>query len=100
MGEGLGIDEVLGPHRKGILRLARKYRARNVRVFGSVRRKEANQESDIDLLVEWPKRLRGADPIGFRIAVSELVGRPVDVVDEDGLYWSFRPQVIAEAVPL
>jgi len=37
LGKGPGIEELLGPHRAAILRIAREHGARNVRVFGSVR---------------------------------------------------------------
>jgi hypothetical protein len=35
-----------------ILKLAKKHCARNIRVFGSVARGEADEESDIDFLVD------------------------------------------------
>jgi predicted nucleotidyltransferase len=44
--------ERLKSKRKDILRLAKRYGASNLRVFGSVARGEANSNSDIDLLVE------------------------------------------------
>jgi len=100
LGNGLGIAEILGPHRSHLLRLARRYGATNVRVFGSVRRREAGPSSDVDLLVNWPKHpslLRTAE---FRIAVKELMGRDVDVVEERQLHWAIQPQVLAEAVPV
>ena len=39
--------------REEILRIAAKHGAYNVRVFGSVARGEADEKSDIDLLVEF-----------------------------------------------
>ena len=99
-GKGLGIEEVLGPHRSRLLRLAHRFGAENVRVFGSVRRREAGAKSDVDLLVNWPRRpslLRTAE---FRVAVKELIGRDVDVVEERNLHWAIQPQVLAEAVAL
>ena len=100
IGSGLGIEEILGPYRSRLLLLARRYGAHNVRVFGSVRRGAAGRNSDVDLLVIWPNHpslLRTAE---FRIAVRELVGRDVDVVDESQLHWAIQPQILAEAVPL
>ena len=100
LGTGLGISEVLGPYRTQLLRLARKYGAEDVRVFGSVRRREAGTRSDVDLLVNWPRHpslLRTAE---FRIAVKDLIGREVDVVDEHQLHWAVQPQILAEAIPL
>ena len=45
-------DELLKRMRHEILRIAAKHGARNVRVFGSVARREADAQSDIDFLVE------------------------------------------------
>jgi predicted nucleotidyltransferase len=39
-----------------LLAIAQKHGAYNVRVFGSVARGEATQESDIDLLVDYDAR--------------------------------------------
>jgi predicted nucleotidyltransferase len=97
-GSGLGIDDVIGGRRAAVLRLARKYGARNVRIFGSVARKEATERSDIDILVD-PVRRR-FDPVRLAIHLEDLLHRKVDVVSENSLYWLVQPQVIAEAVPL
>jgi predicted nucleotidyltransferase len=45
------INELLQEKREDILRLAKEYGAYNVRVFGSVAPGEADEDSDIDLLV-------------------------------------------------
>ena len=46
------LDELLKEKRDEILRSAAKYGARNIRVFGSLARGEADEKSDIDFLVE------------------------------------------------
>ena len=46
------LDERLKGKREEMLRLAARYGARNVRAFGSVARGEADETSDLDLLVE------------------------------------------------
>ena len=99
-GHGLGIEEILLPHRAEVLRLARKYGARKIRVFGSVRRREADASSDVDLLVDWRPGTSLLDSAGFRVALQELLGRKVDTVEEGFLHWAIRPHVLAEAVPL
>ena len=45
------IEELLKAHREEILQIAAKHGAYNVRVFGSVVRGEASENSDIDFLV-------------------------------------------------
>ncbi|MEW6110559.1 MAG: nucleotidyltransferase domain-containing protein, partial [Thermodesulfobacteriota bacterium] len=47
----MDIKGLLKKKRKEILRIAAAHGARNVRVFGSVIRGEADHKSDIDLLV-------------------------------------------------
>ncbi len=100
VGNGLGIGEVLAPHRSEILRLSRRWGAKRVRVFGSVRRGEANARSDVDLLIDWKRGTSLLDVASFRVAVQDLLGRKVDTVEERFLHWAIRPQVLAEAVPL
>jgi hypothetical protein len=97
-GSGLGIEEVIGRRRSAILRLAERYGARNVRVFGSVARRTATSNSDLDLLVD-PVRSR-IDIVHLGLRLEKLLGRHVDVVTEGSLGWYIQPQVIAEAIPL
>ena len=100
LGKGLGIEEVLGPHRSEILRLARRYGVSSVRVFGSVRRREATTKSDVDLLVGWKKRHSLLDRAGLRSDIEGILGRRVDLVNEGGIAWPISPQIEAEAIPL
>lgn len=100
LGEGQGINEVIGAHRRELLLLASRCGARSVRVFGSVRRAEANNRSDLDLLVVWDHKASLLDVARFRIRARELLHRQVDVIEESRLHWAVRPQVIQEAVPL
>jgi uncharacterized protein len=98
LGQGQGIDDILLPQRAEILRAARKLGANRVLVYGSVRRREADLASDVDLLVHWKP---GASPLAalrLEVALSKLLGRRVSVAQEADLPWSFRPQVLAEAV--
>lgn len=49
---GLGITELLADRKEQILDIAAQHGAYNVRVFGSIARGEATQNSDIDFLVD------------------------------------------------
>jgi predicted nucleotidyltransferase len=99
-GGGLGIEEILGAHRGEIRRLAKKYGARGVMVFGSVARRQADRESDVDLLVEWRRHRPRLARLALMSELKRLLGRDVEVLTEEDLYWSVRPQVLAEARPL
>lgn len=97
-GSGLGIEQVIGSRRAQILRLAERYGAKEVRIFGSVARREATLASDIDILVSsaGPR----FDPITLSVKLERVLERRVDLVSESALHWFIQPQVIAEAVPL
>jgi len=97
LGRGLGVEQVLAPHRAAILRIARRHGARNVRVFGSVRRSEARPGSDVDLLVDW---VRGSDRVHLATALEQLIGRRVDIATPNRLWWAAAPRILAEAVPI
>lgn len=87
-------------HRDEILRLAARYGATNVRVFGSVARGEAQAGSDIDLLVQMEPGRSLFDLAALVVELEALLGRPVDVVPDDAIYWLLRRRILSEAQPL
>lgn len=99
-GRGLGVEEVIRPHREEILKLVRKHGGRHARVFGSVRRAEADEESDVDFLVDFGKNAPPLARLELKIQLEELLGRAVDVAEEQSLPWFVRPYALAEAVPI
>jgi predicted nucleotidyltransferase len=96
----MGIAEVVGSRRDEILALARKRGATNVRIFGSLARGEADEASDIDVLVDLEPGRSLFDLGGLLVDLQELLGRRVDVVTEKGLKQRIRERVLRESVPL
>jgi uncharacterized protein len=96
----MDLNELLQEKREAILELAAKHGARNVRVFGSVARHEANEQSDIDFLIDMEPGRSLMDQGGLLMDLRELLGREVDVVTEKGLYWLLRRRILKEARPL
>jgi predicted nucleotidyltransferase len=96
----MSIEELLKTKREDILRIAAKYGARNVRVFGSVARGEADEESDIDFLVEMEPGRSLLDMGGLLMELRDLLEREVDVITERGLKPRIRERVLREAVIL
>jgi uncharacterized protein len=74
--------------------------SKSVRVFGSVARGEANETSDIDLLVKLESGRSLMDLGGLLYDLQKLLGTNVDVVTEKGLRPRIREQVLREAIPL
>jgi uncharacterized protein len=98
--KGAGIPEIVGPRRDELLAIAEKFGATDLRVFGSVARRQARRRSDLDLLVRFDRPVGLLARAEFKERVSRLLGRPVDLTTEQSLHWLIRPQVLAEAVEL
>lgn len=95
--------EALQCRRDEINRIAAAHGASNVRVFGSVARGDAHSLSDVDVLVDVSTDSDGFAYFGrledLRRALSDLLGRDVDVVDSVGLK-RMRERVLRDAILL
>ncbi len=96
----MSLQELIKTKREDILRTATKYGAYNVRVFGSVARGEADEKSDIDLLVDMEPGRSLFDLGGLLTELEDLLGCNVDVVPEDSLRTRIKERVLKEAVAL
>jgi predicted nucleotidyltransferase len=96
----MGQVEMLAGKREEVLRIAAKYGARKVRVFGSVARGEADGQSDVDFLVELEPGRSLLDLGGLQMELEALLGCSVDVVTERALKARVRERVLREAVSL
>jgi len=71
-------------------------------MFGSAARGELRPDSDVDLLVEFrPEAEIGfIEYAGLMLALSELLGRKVDLVSKPALRPLLRDAILSEALPL
>jgi len=91
-------EQLVKRKREEILRVSAQHGARNVRIFGSVARGEADEASDIDFLVEMEPGRSLLDLGGLQVELESLLGRHVDVVTVRGLKARIRSTVLREAV--
>ncbi|MGE0130692.1 MAG: nucleotidyltransferase family protein [Blastocatellales bacterium] len=96
----MNFNEAFSGKREGVLRIAARHGARNVRIFGSVARGEADSDSDLDVLVDLEPGRSLFDLGGLLMELQEFLGCRVDVVTEPGLRPRIRERVLREAVPL
>lgn len=94
------MSDFLLRYRQAILDLASKHGASNVRVFGSMMRGTATDQSDVDLLVDVGPRRSFFFPGGLVADLEKLLKRKVDIVTEKGLHWYIREKILNEAKPL
>jgi len=83
-----------------ILRICQKYQANNIRVFGSVVRNEATADSDVDFLVDLPKRQSILQRVHLKLDLEEMLGCRVDVARADSLPELIAEPILTEARPL
>ena len=96
----VSLDNLRHEQRTAVLELARRHGARSIRVYGSVARGQATEQSDLDLLVEWEPDRSLLDVVGLKQDLEDLLGVTVDIGSERGLHWFIRDEVLREAVPL
>lgn len=96
----MNFNELLKEKREEILRIAARHGARNIRVFGSVVRGEADERSDIDLLIELESGRSLMEHAALVIELEDLLKCKVDVAVESGLKERVREHVLNEAVPV
>jgi predicted nucleotidyltransferase len=94
------LEERLKDKRDAILCICAKHGAHNVRVFGSVARGEADEQSDIDLLVEFDPGRSLLDHAALWLELQDLLGCKVDVLSDRGIKPRIRERVLREAIPL
>ena len=96
----MSVNELLQSKRDDILSIAARYGAYNVRVFGSVARGEADEQSDIDFLIDMEPKRSLLDLAGLLVELEELLGCKVDVVPEDSLRKRIKDRVLSKAIAL
>lgn len=89
---------IAGVDRSRLADVCERYGLAELSVFGSVARGNATAASDVDLLyVLAPGRHLGFSLNRLEDELSELFGRPVDLVSKAALHPGIRDHVLAEA---
>jgi predicted nucleotidyltransferase len=92
--------DLIQQHRDAILEIATRRGATDVRIFGSVARGDASENSDIDFLVRFAETTSLWDRGGMWSDLHELLGRDIDIVDEATLRDELREEVLREAIAI
>ena len=86
--------------RAEILQTAAAHGARNIRVFGSRARGEAQAGSDLDLLITLEPGRSLLDLVAVKQDLEDLLGCSVDVVTDASLSPHLRDRVLRDVVEL
>ena len=69
-------------------------------VFGSYVRGEENNDSDIDILVDYPSGISLFDVAELRYKLEDILGKPVDLVGYKTLKPRLKQQILSEQVEI
>jgi predicted nucleotidyltransferase len=88
------LKEILIQHKEV---LKKKFKVKNIAIFGSYVRGEQNQESDVDILIEFQ------EPVGFLFIhladyLEEILGVRVDLLTPDAIKPNRRRYIMEDLV--
>jgi hypothetical protein len=97
---GPDVYHLVTSKKREISELAEHYGASNIRIFGSVAHRTADESSDIDFLFELEPGRTMFDLGGLSFDLEKLLGKHVDVCTVNLLRDRVRKQILDEAIPL
>lgn len=92
---GLSIEEI----RCAVVPIAQQYGAAKVSLFGSYARNEADESSDIDILLDKGS-IKGMQVLDFQEELARQLQKPVDVVTTSGASERFLRKIHGDEVTL
>jgi predicted nucleotidyltransferase len=96
----IDLFQLIQDKKSEIKAIAKKHGAYDVRIFGSVARKNFDENSDIDFLVNFNSKTSLLDWCNLRLDLEDLLGTKVDVASEKTLKPRIRDRVLEEAINL
>lgn len=96
--EQLRRDEVLVTLREHRATLAERFGVTSISLFGSFARDQAQDNSDIDVLVEFESPPGWQNYFGAQVFLEDVFGRPVDLTTLSEVRREVRPYVEKDAI--
>lgn len=92
--------QTLRAHRGEINKLAHPLGVSNIRIFGSVARGDDDNQSDVDLLVDFDLAKGMLPIVQLQEALTQLFGFKVEICPQDALKSRVLKNALRDAVPL
>lgn len=81
---------------KIIIEKSKQFQPNKIGIFGSYARGENSKKSDLDILVNFKKRVNLLDLIGLEQELSEILGVKVDLVTERSVHKNLKDQIFQD----
>jgi hypothetical protein len=89
------IKQILIQHKPNI---QKKFKVNQLGIFGSYVRGEQNEESDVDILIDYEEAPSLLQLIDLENYLSENIGMKVDVVTKNGLKPRIKQRILADVI--
>jgi uncharacterized protein len=90
-------DRVLAQLKRRKRRL-KKFGIHSLSIFGSVARDQANENSDVDILVDFERPVGLFEFARLKMYLEGVLERPVDLVTPEALRQELREDILREAI--
>jgi len=94
------MNHPLSKYQDQINQIAKANNINYLALFGSTARGDGNKDSDVDLLVNFNKRLSLLDLVQVERHFSTTFNRPVDLIPQDSLSKYVKPYVVNDLITL
>ena len=94
------IDDIMSQLRALQPDIRKRYRIRDLGVFGSYVRGEQREDSDLDVLVDFDEGTTLLDYVGLQMELSEVLGLRVELANKKTLKPRIAKAILAEVRPL
>lgn len=86
--------------KRSIKTILKKHGVKKASLFGSFARNEAGKESDVDILVDYPRGKSLYDFIELKLKLEEILNKKVDLVEFDSINPLLKERILQEQIPL
>lgn len=85
--------------KKRSLPVLKRHDVKRAAVFGSFARGDSKSTSDVDFLIEYKVKNKSLfDLVDLKSELEEILGRKVDIITYNSIYWRLRERILAEQV--
>lgn len=84
--------------KKKILPILKQAGVKKSSLFGSYVRGEETKESDVDILIEPPKRMSLFDLAGLKLDLEEVLGQEVDIITYNSVHPLLKGYILKDQV--
>ncbi len=92
----MSIEEI----KEKVAPILEKWGVRRASVFGSYARGDAEDNSDVDILVELSEDMSLLDFVGLKLEIEDAIGKKVDLVEFGTIKPSIKKRILENQVAL